>query len=678
MIIHVETTQEIKTPRSKKNTRFCVISKAANPFIHHYNRHQKLSISMSHVAGSFPRTPRTPSSKRMSMLVQGSGFSLPTHKRSNSFNSGSTTTVPVQQHVHEPNDDHSNNIKVICRVRPLNINEINDVNNEIITFPDEDSVTIRGRDLTQNFTYDKVFGSKSSQAEVYDYTVKQTVQEVLNGYNGTILAYGQTGSGKSFTMLGPSINDELSKGLIPRISDEIFEQIRTNGSNEIEYTVSLSIMEIYLEQINDLLVEDNKKLSIHEDIDNGVYVKGLSHAFISNTRELYKLLKLGIKNRASNITNMNMESSRSHAIFQLKLHQKNLKDESIKKSNLFLIDLAGSEKVDRTGAVGQTLKEAKNINSSLSALGNVIYTLTDNKSTHIPYRDSKLTRILQESLGGNSRTTLILTISPSSQNELETLSTLRFGSRAKAIKNKAHINQELSASELKFRLKKLERINEQNKLYIEKLENQLNTDGSDFSPRILTHTDRDFESKIPVLRKSSVSPPRLELFSKLQEKEQKIKNLEEELLNYKINSLKILNEEEVKLNKLEKALFKLSEKLNDVEVININLRKHLMISEKVIDQRDQSIQYLNKLLNEQQFTLNNQTATFEDRLSRLRSRINDHKSNDLHLNITKSPNTPSSPRSPYSGLNLKIIKPIIGGNDDSEEEDYDENVDRTF
>lgn len=579
--------------------------------------------------------------------------------------------------VGKPREIDESRIKVICRVRPSFDNE------SIITKVIDDSVYVNGKE-SQHFTFDRVFDSSCTQSHIYDYSIHDTVNDILNGYNGTILAYGQTGAGKSYTMLGPSINDDSTKGLIPRISDEIFNQIKTKGSKEIEYSVSLSIMEIYMEQINDLLVNDNTKLSIHEDRDNGVYVKGLSHAFISNTTDLYKLLKLGISHRTSSITNMNIESSRSHAIFQIKLDMKNLKDGSIKRSNLFLVDLAGSEKVDKTGAVGQTLKEAQTINSSLSALGNVIYALTDHKSTHIPYRDSKITRILQESLGGNSRTTLILNVSPSSLNEPETSSTLRFGTRAKSIKNSPHINKELSPAEMKFRLNQLERENEQYKLLIAKLENQRSQSPTTPKQPPITPS-RSLDSKIPVLSKSPLSPgsqTRFELMNKLKEKDNKIKSLEDEILAYKINNLKILNDEEIKLNKIEKSLFKLSEKLTDVEIINVNLRKHLMLSEKIIEQRDETIESLNKHLSEQQVTLNNQSAGLENRLGFLKSRINEKKIQELNLNKaprsphgTKGPISPG-PKSPFSGLNLNIIKPIIGGTDSDEEND--ENIDTTF
>ena len=254
-------------------------------------------------------------------------------------------------------------------------------------------------------------------------------------------------------MMGSDIDDDESKGIIPRIVEQIFTGIdRSPGNNE--YTVRVSYMEIYMEKIKDLLAPQNDNLPIHEEKLRGVYVKGLLEIYVQNVQEVYEVLRRGGNARATAATNMNQESSRSHSIFVITIFQKNVETGSAKTGQLFLVDLAGSEKVGKTGASGQTLEEAKKINKSLSALGMVINSLTDGKSTHIPYRDSKLTRILQESLGGNSRTTLIINCSPSSFNDAETLSTLRFGVRAKAIKNKAKVNAELSPAELKQLLKK--------------------------------------------------------------------------------------------------------------------------------------------------------------------------------------------------------------------------------
>lgn len=289
------------------------------------------------------------------------------------------------------------------------------------------------------------------QSDIFDFSIKPTVDDILNGYNGTVFAYGQTGAGKSYTMYG--LDDDEGRGVTPRIIEQIFTSILSSPAN-IEYTVRVSYMEIYMERIRDLLAPQNDNLPVHEEKSRGVYVKGLLEVYVSSVQEVFEVMRRGGNARAVAATNMNQESSRSHSIFVVTITQKNVETGSAKSGQLFLVDLAGSEKVGKTGASGQTLEEAKKINKSLSALGMVINSLTDGKSSHIPYRDSKLTRILQESLGGNSRTTLIINCSPSSYNDAETLSTLRFGMRAKSIKNKAKVNAELSPAELKAMLGK--------------------------------------------------------------------------------------------------------------------------------------------------------------------------------------------------------------------------------
>ncbi|EIE88029.1 kinesin heavy chain [Rhizopus delemar RA 99-880] len=269
---------------------------------------------------------------------------------------------------------------------------------------------------------------------------------VTAGYNGTVFAYGQTGSGKTFTMMGADIDDENTKGIIPRIVEQIFTSIMAAPSN-LEFTVKVSYMEIYMEKVRDLLNRSQD--------------------------DVYEVMRNGSANRVVSATNMNAESSRSHSIVVVTITQKNVDTGAAKSGKLYLVDLAGSEKVGKTGASGQTLEEAKKINKSLTALGMVINALTDGKSSHIPYRDSKLTRILQESLGGNSRTTLIINCSPSSYNEAETLSTLRFGMRAKTIKNKAKVNADLSPAELKALLKKVKTETVTFKSYIAALEGEM-------------------------------------------------------------------------------------------------------------------------------------------------------------------------------------------------------------
>ncbi|KAL2024012.1 hypothetical protein VTK56DRAFT_247 [Thermocarpiscus australiensis] len=348
---------------------------------------------------------------------------------------------------------NANSIKVVARFRPQNRVEIESGGQPVVRFDGPDTCTIDSKEAQGSFTFDRVFDMSSKQSDIFDYSIKSTVDDILNGYNGTVFAYGQTGAGKSYTMMGSSIDDEEGKGVIPRIVEQIFTNILSSAAN-IEYTVRVSYMEIYMERIRDLLAPQNDNLPVHEEKNRGVYVKGLLEIYVSSVQEVFEVMRRGGNARAVAATNMNQESSRSHSIFVITITQKNVETGSAKSGQLFLVDLAGSEKVGKTGASGQTLEEAKKINKSLSALGMVINALTDGKSSHIPYRDSKLTRILQESLGGNSRTTLIINCSPSSYNDAETLSTLRFGMRAKSIKNKAKVNAELSPAELKSMLAK--------------------------------------------------------------------------------------------------------------------------------------------------------------------------------------------------------------------------------
>lgn len=374
----------------------------------------------------------------------------------------------------------SNNIKVVCRFRPPNAIEQREGSDIVVDFSQDGTLVKMTRGASTSgpeaggFTFDRVFPMNTMQRDVFEFGIKETVDDVLNGYNGTIFAYGQTGSGKTFTMMGSDIDNDNMKGIIPRITEQIFENIMASPPH-LEYLVKVSYMEIYMEKIRDLLAPQNDNLQVHEEKNRGVYVKGLSDFYVGGQSDVYEIMRQGGLARAVSSTNMNAESSRSHSIFLITIQQRNTETGSAKTGNLYLVDLAGSEKVGKTGASGQTLEEAKKINKSLSALGMVINALTDGKSSHIPYRDSKLTRILQESLGGNSRTTLIVNASPCVYNADETLSTLRFGVRAKSIKNKARVNAELSPAELKALLKKAKADNERYQQYIANLEAELKT-----------------------------------------------------------------------------------------------------------------------------------------------------------------------------------------------------------
>lgn len=362
-------------------------------------------------------------------------------------------------------------IKVVCRFRPLNDSEEKAGSKFVVKFPtgpDENCITIGGK----VYLFDKVFRPNANQDKVYGDAAKSIVSDVLAGYNGTIFAYGQTSSGKTHTMEGV-IGDPSKQGIIPRIVNDIFNHIYAMEEN-LEFHIKVSYFEIYMDKIRDLLDVSKVNLSVHEDKNRVPFVKGATERFVSSPDEVFAVIEEGKANRHIAVTNMNEHSSRSHSVFLINVKQENLENEKKLSGKLYLVDLAGSEKVSKTGAEGTVLDEAKNINKSLSALGNVISALAEDKKTHIPYRDSKLTRILQESLGGNARTTIIICCSPASFNESETKSTLDFGRRAKTIKNVITVNEELTAEEWRRRFEKEREKCSRYKTKCEKLQFELN------------------------------------------------------------------------------------------------------------------------------------------------------------------------------------------------------------
>ncbi|KAH0994779.1 hypothetical protein GBA52_018643 [Prunus armeniaca] len=335
---------------------------------------------------------------------------------------------------------------ICARFRPLSSKERRDhgdtvcircIDAETFLFKDE-------KDEEFTFSFDKVFYEKSEQAQVYEFLAWPIVKDAVDAINGTIITYGQVGYLMfAYLVQGPSILvcDEQKRGLLPRIVEGLFDCIKSSGGT-MKHSIKLSMVEIYMEKVRDLFDLSKDNIQIKESKSQGILLNGVTEISVSDPAEALQSLSSGIANRAVGETQMNMASSRSHCIYIFTVHQEVKRDDRLKTGKLILVDLAGSEKVEKTGAEGKVLEEAKTINKSLSVLGNVINALTcgsPGKANHIPFRDSKLTRILQDSLGGNSRTALLCCCSPSPSNALESLSTLRFGMRAKHIKMSSRV-----------------------------------------------------------------------------------------------------------------------------------------------------------------------------------------------------------------------------------------------
>ena len=359
-------------------------------------------------------------------------------------------------------------IKVAARFRPLNRREKkrgrNELSSEISESPDGgagDHLSIAFGGKRQEFSFDFLFRDDITQEDVYARAARESVLNLFDGYNGTIFAYGQTGSGKTHSMYGPQNSGDMC-GIVPRavlqIFDHMFQEQGSSAGVVEEFSVRCAFCELYNESVNDLLDASKRNLAIRESPAKGIYISDLTWEYAGSEEDIFDFLELGQRNRKTASTDMNETSSRSHSIFMLELAQKRM-DGTSRVARLNLVDLAGSESVKKTNATGQTFDEAKKINLSLSALGNCIKALTakGGGSKHIPYRDSKLTRILQESLGGNSKTTLLVCLSPHHDNFEETLSTLRFAQRAKQIVTRAKVNERQSPEMMQKTIEALRR-----------------------------------------------------------------------------------------------------------------------------------------------------------------------------------------------------------------------------
>ncbi|ABO97586.1 predicted protein, partial [Ostreococcus lucimarinus CCE9901] len=309
-----------------------------------------------------------------------------------------------------------------------------------------------------SFAYDHVCDQSSAQEEIFERVGRDAVDGVVEGYHGCVLAYGQTGAGKTYSMQGGDALDAPNAGLIPRALKRLFERcesarnaaIEAGGACEIE--VKCSYLEIYNETLRDLLMNtehDGPAPNVREDAKRGTFVENLHEERVHGAEQTYETFLRGAANRRVGQTNMNADSSRSHSVFTISVESRTKAHPTApttkKSALLHLVDLAGSERQKSTDAAGERLKEASAINKSLSALGNVIKALVDvadGKERHVPYRDSKLTFLLKDALGGRARCTLLACVSPAHVNVEETMSTLKFAQRAKLVKVRAVANEE--------------------------------------------------------------------------------------------------------------------------------------------------------------------------------------------------------------------------------------------
>ena len=517
----------------------------------------------------------------------------------------------------------SNNFKVIIRVRPPLERELQSPfgfsnvvkceTNKSISICDgygylNDNITLSELNIMgyniHSFTFDYVYSENDTQKYVYNNSAKSGVLSVLKGYNATIIAYGQTSAGKTYTMEGFN-NNEL-RGIIPRSIEDIFEYIQNSASKNIKFLVRASYLQIYNEIISDLLKPNRINLNIRESKKRGFYVEGLSEWVVTKPNDIYNLIKRGAQVRATCETKLNQISSRSHAIFMIIVEQTRINDgnEQYIVGKLNLVDLAGSERVRISGAEGLRLEESCQINKSLSSLGNVIAALTDKKKNkHIPYRNSKLTKILQDSLGGNCKTTMMAMISPALEHYNETFSTLKFANRAKNIKNNAKINQDLNEKTL---IKKYEK--ELKRLRIELQKKQQNV--VDKNELIILEQQKNQAIKDKILAMNYLDKLKQDLMKEKKEKEElmlKIKDMSSSFLigSHKIDSNNNSNNNDSSNNNNcssdNNIIHHLNNNINNIDDDNeVKRYKELLIKQRDImiklteklNERDQSILHL--------------------------------------------------------------------------------------
>ena len=617
--------------------------------------------------------------------------SFPTSHSYTQSNGVSNSTNSNNNNNNNNNNISNDNMRVVIRIRPALSREIEkNIPFRSIALTNKENTTISlveyiGAELDEasrqkewinspqlfqyhRFAFDEIFNMDSSQEEVYNKAAKPAVLSVLEGYNSTIFAYGQTGTGKTFTMEGFTYDKlDTKRGIIPRTIEDIFKYIETYSNQNTKFIIRVAYLQIYNEMISDLLKPSNnpnKNLNIREDKKKGLYVEHLSEWAVRYPNDIYALLERGASCRAISNTNMNEVSSRSHAVFMIIVEQMigDLNGENgqqiTKVGRLNLVDLAGSERTSVTGSTGKQLEESKKINKSLSALGNVINALTEPRGKiHVPYRDSKLTRLLENSLGGNCKTTMIATISPAQSCFNESLSTLNFAKRAKNIKNRPIINEDIAQNTLinqyEIELRKIRKeLEEKTKLITSNEE-------------ILEQKNREEKAKNEMIKKYELASR--QLFIERDEKQKleakiKLMNLQmikggskiEEIPQFKTalqkKQFKLEKDFELKLQELEREREQNEDSKAQVEAYNKLLYKQRDIMNNLsinLNEKEETINNLNKNIeelknkNNEFFQILNFKNDYIEELEKLlnNNKISFNKINDnLKMNLISSRN----------------------------------------
>ncbi|XP_052149349.1 kinesin-like protein KIN-14E isoform X2 [Oryza glaberrima] len=463
--------------------------------------------------------------------------------------------------LHNIVEETKGNIRVFCRCRPLIKDETSSGYKCAVDFDgakDGDIAIVNGGAAKKTFKFDRVYMPTDNQADVYA-DASPLVTSVLDGYNVCIFAYGQTGTGKTFTMEGT----ERNRGVNYRTLEELFK-IAEERKETVTYSISVSVLEVYNEQIRDLLASSpsSKKLEIKQASEGSHHVPGIVEAKVENIKEVWDVLQAGSNARAVGSNNVNEHSSRSHCMLCIMVRAENLMNGECTRSKLWLVDLAGSERLAKTDVQGERLKEAQNINRSLSALGDVISALAT-KNSHIPYRNSKLTHLLQDSLGGDSKALMFVQISPSNNDVSETLSSLNFASRVRRIEL-GPAKKQVDTAELQKVKQMLERAKQDIRLKddsLRKLEDNCQNlenkaKGKEQFYKNLQEKVKELESQLDSKMHSQITSEKQqnELFGKLKEKEEMCTTLQQKIAEESEHKLRLQQQSESEIKELELKL----------------------------------------------------------------------------------------------------------------------------